>query len=328
MTSPITLTSTILSYWQQALAVFLFTYSVYGSGGPLAFYRLITPPPISPYFSSPASYLYGLNEDLTLTALCMVFLGIIDYFRPALFPNPKSRYFVLHVSANTLVTLSSLPDLHRALVTPVSTSLVGPTLTVLPMCAVVAIHLYHALFFNLSADDLFHHLCFVVPLSLLSVVFKWDGGASQNFGAFFICGLPGGLNYAALAAVKEGWLHSLTQKWFDGWVNVSLRLPGTVVYAFLQWQVWLAGARPSKGWSKEYIAFFTFVVAGLMLWNGIYYGEQSVGNYHAHATRTRLEGGGGRGGGEGGNGGAGGGDGGGSKKADGKKEKEGSSKST
>ena len=121
------------------------------------------------------------------------------------------------------------------------------------------------------------------------MVFKWDGGASQNFGAFFICGLPGGLNYAALVGVKEGWLSALSQKRFDAWINACLRAPGCIVYAALQWQVWLSGARPTKGWSKGSIDFFTLLVTGLMVFNGVYYMEQAIGNYHQHRLREEVQ---------------------------------------
>ena len=247
----------------------------------------LTPPPIFPLFQ-PGGALAGFNEDLSLLLAALLVLGAVDLLLP-LTPirNPGSRYFALHAFVNGLISLACLPDLQRALLAPVD-ALVGPTLSALPMALVASIHIYHVLFFRLSGEEIFHHVQFVVPLLLLSVVFKWDGGSSQNFSAFFICGLPGGLNYAALVCVKEGWVSSLAQKRFDAWINACLRAPGCIVYACLQWQVWLVDGRPTKGWSREAINFFTLAVTGLIVFNGIYYMEQSIGNYHATSVKAQV----------------------------------------
>ena len=251
-------------------------------------WRQLTPPPISPLFQ-PAGALAGFNEDLTLVLLSLLAIGAVDLLRPLTpFGSPGARYFFLHAFTNALISLACLPDMRRALLTPVE-ALVGPSLSPLPMALVASIHIYHALFFALRPDEIFHHVQFVVPLFVLSLVFKWDGGASQNFGAFFICGLPGGLNYAALVGVKEGWLSALSQKRFDAWINACLRAPGCIVYAALQWQVWLAGARPTKGWSQASIDFFTLLVTSLMVFNGVYYMEQAIGNYHQHRLREEVQ---------------------------------------
>jgi hypothetical protein len=250
-------------------------------------WRQLNPPPISPLFQ-PGGALAGFNEDVTLILLSLLAIGAVDLVRPRTpFGSPGARYFVLHAFTNALISLACLPDMRRALLAPVD-ALVGPTLSALPMALVASIHIYHALFFSLRADEIFHHVQCVVPLFVLAVMFKWDGGASQNFGAFFICGLPGGLNYAALVGVKEGWVSPLAQKRFDAWINAALRAPGTIVYGALQWQVWLSGARPTKGWSKASIDFFTLLVTGLMVFNGVYYMEQSIGNYHEAKIKQKL----------------------------------------
>jgi len=249
---------------------------------------LLTPPPVSPLFQF-GGILYGFNEDLFWICSTLGMLGLVDVLRRFTpFSQSSSRYFVLHAFTNALISMMCLPDLKRAFLSPLD-ALVGPTLTAFPMAAAVSIHIYHALFFKLSWDDIFHHLQFVLPLYPLSVMFKWDGGASQNFGAFFICGLPGGLNYAALACVKEGFITSLTQKRFDAWINACMRGPGCIAYAILQWQVWLSDARPSKGWNRSTVNFFTFLVTFLMVFNGIYYMEQSIGNYHAFKVKEFVK---------------------------------------
>ena len=40
-------------------------------------------------------------------------------------------------------------------------------------------------------------------------------GHLMNFNHFFMCGLPGGADYAMLFAVKHGWMQPLTEKSAD-----------------------------------------------------------------------------------------------------------------
>ena len=60
------------------------------------------------------------------------------------------------------------------------------------------------LVFKCTMDDYFHHFVFggvICTLGLYQPV-----GPLQNAVGFFICGLPGGLDYLMLALVKHRWL--------------------------------------------------------------------------------------------------------------------------
>ena len=70
--------------------------------------------------------------------------------------------------------------------------------------AVSAIHLYHCVAFPLTASDIFHHLVFVSILCGLGILFKQTGGIANNFGCFFLSGLPGGLDYILLVLKAHG----------------------------------------------------------------------------------------------------------------------------
>ena len=252
-------------------------------------YALLTPPPVSPLFRAGAP-LAAFNEDLFLFSCVFAYLLAVDFLAlPLLLRNPaKSRWFALHAAGNLIVSIFAFPDVVRSFLAPVD-NLVGPCGSMLPLSAIAAIHVYHVALFKLSADDVFHHALFVGILVPLGVVFKNDGGASLNLGSFFLCGLPGGLNYAALVLNKEGGISSLQQKGFDAAINTWMRAPGLTVFAFLQWQVWLAAARPSRGWPPWLITANTAAVAGLHFYNGCYYAEQSVGNFHEHLVRSKGE---------------------------------------
>ena len=192
----------------------------------------VWPPPISPTFSS-AGPLAGWNEDVVMSACMIALLGAVDLLVCRRFLSVKSRYFCLHVVANAVSTVAALPDVIRVLSDPLH-AFSGPTTTMLANSAVISIHLYHCLFFRLPPADIFHHAIFVSILCGFAIPFKHVGGASNNFGCFFLSGLPGGINYALLVLVKEGRMTPLAQKGWDAWINTWLRGPPMSVYAFLQ----------------------------------------------------------------------------------------------
>ena len=43
---------------------------------------------------------------------------------------------------------------------------------------------------------------------------------------FFICGLPGGVDYAMLSAVRYGFMDELTEKYINTHLNTWIRIPG------------------------------------------------------------------------------------------------------
>ena len=193
---------------------------------------LVWPEPISPLFA-PGGLLPGWNEDIVFTIAILALLGAVDVFicRPLL--SPKSRYFCLHAVANAVSSIAAFPDVLRTLRDPVY-AFSGPTTTMIANSAVISIHLYHCLFFKLPPADIFHHAVFVSILCGFAIPFKHVGGVSNNFGCFFLSGLPGGLNYVLLVLVKEGLMSALSQKGWDAWINTWLRGPSMSVYAFLQ----------------------------------------------------------------------------------------------
>jgi hypothetical protein len=46
----------------------------------------------------------------------------------------------------------------------------------------------------------------------LGIVFKQTGGIANNFGCFFLSGLPGAIDYIMLVLMYEGKLDKMTEK--------------------------------------------------------------------------------------------------------------------
>ena len=141
-------------------------------------------------------------------------------------------------------------------------------MSMLPAYVVPAIHIYHMAAFPCSVADIVHHLVFagfICPVGLIL-----ETGPLQNCVGFFICGLPGGIDYLMLACVKHKWMDRLSEKFWNARINVWLRSPGLAFCAFAIWD----SSGGDHGLNKGILA----ISALMCIVNGQYYMQVVVGN--------------------------------------------------
>ena len=93
-----------------------------------------------------------------------------------------------------------------------------------------AMHLYHMLAFRIDSHDLFHHLLFI-PFNQVSVelprwIGGWAWGPCIQMQHFFVCGLPGAIDYGCLCLCRAGHMSVKKQKRIQTVLNLWLRCPG------------------------------------------------------------------------------------------------------
>jgi hypothetical protein len=244
--------------------------------------RVIAPPPLSPYFQA-GGPLEGLNEDVCFTLLLMAVLFVVDTLLVRPLIQPKARYFALHVVANAISAIASFNDVYKvfAMGNPTG-AFSGPSSTMVANSAVAAIHLYHCVAFPLRAEDIFHHVTFVSVLCGLAIPLKHHGGSANNFGCFFLSGLPGGLNYVLLVCVAHGWMDKMTEKRWAARINVWMRGPSMSVYLFLGILSYLHDEQ------RQVHAALLAIVVALHFHNGQYYAQQAVESLATHVERRRA----------------------------------------
>lgn len=191
--------------------------------------------------------------------------------------DESGQYFLLHVLANTYIVAAALPDTLHVLAHPLDALDETDRLS---HGTVMAIHLYHVLFFKLSADDRQHHIISVGLVGTMVYMFRW--GRSVNSVNFFICGLPGGLDYLLLGLVKLKVIDKIVEKRWNLWLQSAIRYPGILLtlYAALVAKIHHADS-VSVGW----IPLLTVLI--LHGWNGLYYAQRVVGN--TYVTEKQLK---------------------------------------
>lgn len=212
-------------------------------------------------------------------------LVLVDYtICAALCKDAGGRWFLLHALGNLVVAVMSLPDIifwfkdtSAAMSVAYCKTLPFPGCSDWPTCLIISMHVYHMISFKLSADDLFHHLLFVPLIGGVNFAYPW--GVSGNILSFFISGLPGGIDYLMLAAVKTGHLDSYTEKRINCSINTWIRGPGITTFVIIVTGAWL---HPPPETQPEDLmpAWLFFTTVGLIFFNGQFYAQRVIGNYY------------------------------------------------
>jgi len=195
-----------------------------------------------------------------------------------------SRWFLLHALGNLVVAAMALPDFYWAAKHPQAAISVRycadkpfPACSDWPTALIIAMHGYHVLRFKLSADDLFHHLVFVPIIGGIHFIYPW--GTSGNILCFFISGLPGGLDYLMLSAVKAGKLSSYFEKRVNCSINTWIRSPGIITFCIVAICGWMNPTSETP--PSDLMPWFLFWPTVLIIFfNAQYYAQRVIGNYY------------------------------------------------
>lgn len=87
-------------------------------------------------------------------------------------------------------------------------------------------------------------------------------------------GLPGGIDYAILACVKQGWTHWGVEKKWNRSLNVWLRAPFSCITGFMALSAIWVTPEQFGGGLGQHVFFFVFALHAL--WNGPFFMNRAV----------------------------------------------------
>ena len=202
--------------------------------------------------------------------------GILRYALPwcvGIYPI-KSRWFLLHAFGNACTMYAILPEVLTVLSHP-ELAYVTPT-NFEGLAVAAALHIYHALSFSLNADEIFHHVLFVLGMGSYCCIFQPYIASSAPL--MTINGLPGMIDYTLLALVKLKRINKLTEKRVNAWLNVWIRMPVSLFFVGMGYY----GIVVQSRW--ECIP----CLLGLA-YNAIYYGNMAIVNHQAYHHKQQQQ---------------------------------------
>lgn len=192
-----------------------------------------------------------------------------------------ARWYMLHAIANLFVVIMTFEDSWKCLYNPWE-QIDVKEVSYIPLSFVSAIHFYHMIFFNdLRMIHWVHHIL-MVPIGIPILIIS-DYGPFTNLTLFFVCGLPGGIDYALLVLEKYGIITRWTEKKINTYLNLWCRGPFLTGIAFMAYMG--VSRRGDTGW------YYAVVMSGqiLQLWNAQYFTGDVVRSYAVYNEKHKLD---------------------------------------
>ena len=201
-------------------------------------------------------------------------LSVLHYTIPA----SRSKWVSIHCIVNAVVTWLTFGDMWSYIVDPLSPR---DSDNCFPLILVLLLHVYHILCYPCVFMDYVHH---IVMCSLISVPLLASSKviALSNTALFFVCGLPGGIDYYNMYRVDQGQLPSLLEKKFNSWLNIYLRAPGILYTAYLVWIHYLNNYPVFNQWYSVLVVF-------AFIWNAQYFATSKFYRLSAAQQSSRVD---------------------------------------
>lgn len=132
-------------------------------------------------------------------------------------------WYIIHIVGNLYVVYLSINPIYMILSDPIK-ELSNPDNYYDTTIIILVLHAYHLLGFQCTKDDLFHHLFFV--FIGCSTVYLFNNGYFSALSHFFICGLPGAIDYTTIIFYKLNYLTKTQRLRIGMYLNVWFRSPG------------------------------------------------------------------------------------------------------
>lgn len=204
------------------------------------------------------------------TFLIFIILSCSDYTFQRILKCGRydsAKYFLNHFLANMVICYYCYEDVWYVIWDPID-AIKSTRNCDLVLSIIEGIHLYHTVIYfkKLTLIDWVHHLA---TFYMIGAAKMYHNGIVYNFGNFFLCGLPGGIDYLLLFLVKRGWMDKISEKYINTVLNAWIRNPGILFYSciLLTHSQLLAGHH------------FVLHCAALCFWNAIFFNNRVLINY-------------------------------------------------
>ena len=193
-------------------------------------------------------------------------------------PSGKSKWVSIHCIVNMVVACLTYEDMLSYIIKPLG---LRDSNNYYPLILVLLLHAYHILFYTCVFMDYIHH---IIMCSLISVPLLASSKiiALSNTLLFFVCGLPGGIDYYNMYRVYQGQLPSILEKKYNSWLNIYVRAPGILYTAYLVWIHYLTDYPVFNQW---YCVLSIFI----LIWNAQYFAREVCISYGRNERRLETE---------------------------------------
>lgn len=190
----------------------------------------------------------------------------------------QAKWYFLHVICNLLVVFITFNDLKLCLTKPIE-AFNSSNFDSSGLAITTGLHLFHIVrdYKILTLIDWLHHLFSNFFMAFIGVYYYQN--QVFNCGLFFMCGLPGGIDYMLLFLCKIGRIEKITEKKINVILNNWIRLPGILYTSYV-----MHFGYTLKLVNLHYILYYIGQIFTLL--NGIYFAQRVTLNYGSYLKNT------------------------------------------
>jgi len=200
------------------------------------------------------------------------FLSILTLH--VIIPQTKQKWFLIHCVVNTIITILTIEHVYYILFEPFN-PIYGSS-NVYPIVLVLVLHAYHMLCYSCVRLDYIHHI--VMCSTLIFPLFYGSPRliTEVHFLLFFICGLPGAIDYYNMYCVYTGQLTLLAEKRYNTWLNMYIRALGIFYGIFTAWVMFRV--------DNQIPSLYNGFVLTTLFWNAQYFSREVCISYGRKLT--------------------------------------------
>lgn len=191
--------------------------------------------------------------------------------------NLKRQWYLIHTIFNFIIAYLTIPDIINIINDPLSGT--KGILNTTPICIMLALHIYHILMFKkyLTIIDWIHHIVSSFLVGAITILYYKV--PLVNFVLFFMCGVPGGIDYACLTLLKYNIISKYTEKKINVFQNNWIRNPGIIIGCVLGYVNYI--------YNNNYNIGVVGTLFVLNVINSIYFSQRVTINYGEYKQKLK-----------------------------------------
>ena len=205
-----------------------------------------------------------------LTMIPMVFLD--DYLRTVKYYIPNHRWCCIHSIVNGCVVMLTIIDTLTLLSSDKTIQQTEHVAYLHASRLVMALHIYHVLAFKVDQTAMIAHHIVMMPILCIPFINHGNNMFIMfcNYSLFFLCGLPGCIDYYCMHLCYSKRMKRLDEKSINTWLNTWVRAPGILYAAFFVYRQHMNGMLD---------LFYTAAVVITFVWNAQFWSSATSISY-------------------------------------------------
>lgn len=193
--------------------------------------------------------------------------------------NIERRYYIIHFFVNCIISWVCFPELVQIMKDPLIAT--NSEYSLIPFGLVISLHMFHILMSGryMGRIDWIHHLVNAFIVSTVTI-FMYKGKI-LNFTNFFMCGLPGALDYIFLVLNKYGLVGKLIEKQVNAFQNGYIRAPGIICACTIGYFNYI--------YKREHNLGFLLILFSLNIMNALFFNNLVQRNYGYYLCKIKLK---------------------------------------